>query len=337
MTDSPERTLAARRQPLKRYPAANGSHAADANGAGGHAPPAADRYGSGPRPDWLDIDWGAYERELSVGGRRINFVDVGEGPAIVLAHGWFGRWQHWLDSIEPLARSHRVIAVDLPGFGKSEMPSDGATIPGAATALLALLDQLEIESAVFAGSSMGGAICVEAALDAPERVERLVLVSATGLADGYIVFSRAFLSNPLVERSNSLLLRESKLPQRTAAHIAARPRLRKLALGWTTKYPEKLSGAICVELLRGGGCPGGASATASLAAHDYRAQMPEIECPTLIVWGENDLVVAPDCAKRYAERIPNSRLVVFEDTGHLPMIERPGRFLAELESFLEAD
>nr|MBA2343397.1 alpha/beta fold hydrolase [Thermoleophilaceae bacterium] len=145
-----------------------------------------------------------------------------------------------------------------------------------------------------------------------------------------------FLNNPLVKRSNALLMRESKLAQRTAAHIAARPRLRKAAIRWTTKHPERLSGAICVELIRGGGCPGGASATASLAAHDFRSKMPDIECPTLIVWGENDLVVAPVCAERYAERIPDSRLVVFEDTGHLPMIERPGRFLAELESFLDA-
>lgn len=348
MTASPERTLAPRRQPLKRYPAdstdgaaaapaADGADAATASNGRVPPAPALDDYGSGPRPAWLDTDWGAYERQLRIGGQSINFVDVGEGPAIVFAHGWFGRWQHWLDSIEPLARSHRVIAVDLPGFGASEMPPEGVTIPGAADTLLGLLDELGIESAALVGSSMGGAICVEAALQAPARAERLGLVAATGLADGYIIFSKAFLTNPIVKRSNLLLMRESSIPKRTAVRIAARPRLRKAAIGWTTKHPERLSGAICVELLRGGGCPGGASASASLAAHDFRPRLGEIECPTLLVWGEDDLVVGSYCAERYAELIPHARVVTFADTGHLPMIERPGRFLAELERFLDDD
>jgi pimeloyl-ACP methyl ester carboxylesterase len=228
MSVSGGRILAPRSSPLKSHPpsgnGASGGLASDPSMAPTAHPPHG--YGTGPRPAWLDVDWESYEHQAQVRGQRVNYVDVGEGPAIVLLHGWFGRWQHWLDTIEPLAHQHRVIAVDLPGFGRSALPPDGASIPVAAAILLDLLTQLGIESFTLAGSSMGGGISVEAALQAPDRVEGLVLVAATGLADGYVGLPKAFLTHPLVVRSNELILRESNLPKRSAARIAARPRLR---------------------------------------------------------------------------------------------------------------
>jgi pimeloyl-ACP methyl ester carboxylesterase len=338
MSAEASRALAPRRGTLKRYPPSrNGASADPPLQAVAPELPSPEQYGSGPRPAWLDVDWSIYEQQLQIAGHRVNFVDVGKGDPIVLVHGWAGRWQHWLDLLEPLARTRRVVALDMPGFGGSEMPAGGVTIPGVAETLLGLMDELEIDKAVLTGNSMGGAVAVETTLAAPRRVERLVLAAATGLADGYVGLPKAVLTNPLWVRWNELVLRETDLPKRSAARLAARPRLRRAALGWTIKYPERLSGAISVELIRGGGPAGAATAAASLASHDFRPRLGEISVPTLIIWGEDDHVVDASCAQRYAELIPHARLAIFEDTAHIPMIERPGRFLAELESFLDED
>lgn len=301
----------------------------------GVRPAALDQYGSGPRPDWLDTDWQQYERMVEIGGDRINFVDTGEGPAIVLLHGWSGRWQHWLDNILGLVGSHRVVAIDMPGFGGSEMPEDGATIQRCAQRVLALLDELEIDTATFVGSSMGGAVCVQAALEAPGRVEHLVLAAPTGLAKGYLGIPASISGSSAMTGPMEVIFRKNDLARRTAVGLVARPRLRRAALALFVKYPERLSGAICIELIRGAGREGTATATTSLASTNFEPRLPEIECPTLIVWGSDDKVVSPACAEHYARLIPNSTLRIYEDTGHLPMIERPARFDADLAAFVD--
>src|SRR3954447_1173075 len=83
---------------------------------------------SGPRdpPDWRRIDWRPYLHDTQIGGRRLRYVDTGdgEGPPIVFVHGLSGNWQNWLENIPRLAEERRVVAPDLPGFGTSEKPAD---------------------------------------------------------------------------------------------------------------------------------------------------------------------------------------------------------------------
>ena len=139
-------------------------------------------YGPVGRPAWMDVDWREHQRWVSVAGRPVNTVVLGSGPPLVFIHGLSGRWPNWLEQLAALAARHRVIAMDLPGFGHSPMPARPISMDLYADIVAGLLDELGVERPVLVGNSMGGLIASELAISRPERVERLVLVSAAGIS-----------------------------------------------------------------------------------------------------------------------------------------------------------
>src|SRR6266545_2632617 len=144
---------------------------------------AGDGYGSPGRSQWLDIDWRPHLRSLTLHGSRVNYVEIGTGSPLVFVHGLAGCWQNWLENIPHFANSHRVIALDLAGFGESELPHEDISIPGYGRFVDAFLGEIGVERAVLVGNSMGGFIAAETAISHPSRVEKLVLVSAAGLVE----------------------------------------------------------------------------------------------------------------------------------------------------------
>ena len=119
--------------------------------------------------------------------------------------------------------------------------------------------------------------------------------------------------------------------------VARHPRLRE-ATARTSSYaiPSRLPAALAAEQLRGAGKPGFMQALQAVLDYDIRERLPEIACPTLIVWGDSDHLITVSDADVFAELIPNSRKVIYEDTGHMSMLERPGAFNALLRDFLAA-
>src|SRR3712207_5286093 len=99
------------------------------------------------RPSWTDITWHEHLRWVDVQGTPANVLDIGDGPPLVFVHGLSGSWQNWLLQIPEFAQEHRVIAVDLPGFGESPMPAEKITISGYGRWLDGLFDALDIEAA----------------------------------------------------------------------------------------------------------------------------------------------------------------------------------------------
>jgi pimeloyl-ACP methyl ester carboxylesterase len=139
-------------------------------------------YGPSGRAPWLDIDWRKHQRWVTVNDRPVNVVDLGEGPPIVFVHGLGGSWTNWLEQLPVLAASHRVVALDLPGFGHSSMPREKITISHYGHVLDRVMDTLEIVAAAVVGNSMGGFISTELAIAFPQRVERLVLAAPAGIS-----------------------------------------------------------------------------------------------------------------------------------------------------------
>src|SRR3954451_9395691 len=142
-----------------------------------------EQYGPSGRSAWMDIDWREHQRWVRVQDRWMNVIELGpDDPAgtIVFIHGLSGSWQNWLENLPHFARTHRVVAMDLPGFGASEMPAEKISINGYARTVDALLDGMGIEKAVVVGNSMGGFIGAELAIRSGTTVDRLVLVSAAG-------------------------------------------------------------------------------------------------------------------------------------------------------------
>jgi pimeloyl-ACP methyl ester carboxylesterase len=116
--------------------------------------------------------------------------------------------------------------------------------------------------------------------------------------------------------------------------VARRPGLRKLTLGLVTRHPGRLPAALAAEQLRGAGKPGFIQALRANIDYPIKERLPEIACPTLIVWGAEDMVIPARDASVFEEMIPNSRKVIFEDTGHVAMLERPASFNELLSEFI---
>jgi pimeloyl-ACP methyl ester carboxylesterase len=298
----------------------------------GQPAPEPDGYGPVGRSPWLDVDWRSHQRWVTVEGAPVNTIDLGDGPPVVFVHGLGGSWQNWLEQLPVLAREHRVVAMDLPGFGHSPMPPQEISIAGYARLLDGLLDTLGIDAAAVVGNSMGGFIGAELAIAFPQRVERLVLVSAAGLSTH---------NDPISVRAMPTLVRLERILAGGTAWLAAksetvmrRRRLREATLNAVVRHPSRLPAALAAEQLRGAGKAGFIPALQALIGYDVRDRLPEIACPTLIVWGERDRLITVRDADVFEELIADSRKVVFEDTGHMAMLERPQAFNTLLEEFV---
>lgn len=294
---------------------------------GDTAAPLHDGYGTNGRSAWMDMDWPAHRRWIELDGRRANVVELGEGPPLLFVHGLSGCWQNWLENIPRFARTHRVIVPDLPGFGASEMPREQISIPGYAGFLEQLCDTLSIDAAAVVGNSMGGHIAAELAIRSPQRVERLMLVSAAGISAEQVQRNAVMAGGRIMAAIAT---------QAAARHesFARRPVLRRAALSFVVRHPDRLSAPLAHELMEGSGKPGFLPALEAVITHRISERLPQIACPTFVVWGEDDRVIPVRDAQRFEQLIPDVRTVVLPDTGHVAMLERPERFNALLESFL---
>jgi pimeloyl-ACP methyl ester carboxylesterase len=253
------------------------------------------------------------------------------GPPIIFIHGLGGLWQNWLLNIPAFMGRHRVLAPDLPGFGRSEMPNGRISIQGFARVIDALCDALDVEAPIVVGNSMGGFVGAELALAFPTRVRRLVLVSAAGLSVEYLK------REPIVAAGRMLAVGVARTGVKSLPMVT-RPRLRRAALQLVVRYPERLSVPLASELVAGAGTDGFVGGLDAVLNYKFRDRLPEIEVPVLIVWGRNDILIPVEDAYEYERLIgANAHAVIFEDTGHLPMLERPSRFNRLLARFIGGD
>jgi len=290
---------------------------------------AADDYGVPAAPGWREIDWPAYTHRTEVHGNEVVYVDIGEGPhaPIVFVHGLAGKWQNWLENLPRAAQERRAIALDLPGFGESPIPREEITISGYAELVDGLLEQLGIDSAVVVGNSMGGFISAELAIKFPGRVDRLVLVAAAGISATTLRRRPTLTGARIAGVISAATLARREL-------VVARPRLRHVAMSFVIRHPSRLHADLLFEIAPGSNSPGFMDAFEALLGYDFRDRLSEIGCPTLVVWGREDVLVPVADADEFERFIPDSRKVVFAETGHVPMLERPRRFNECLMGFL---
>jgi pimeloyl-ACP methyl ester carboxylesterase len=292
-----------------------------------------DARGPGEPSGWMDVDWRERLRWVTVNGTPVNVVDVGEGPPVVFIHGLAGCWQNWLESIPAVARDHRVVALDLPGFGASPMPSGPITMPGYTRMLDELFVLLGIDSATLVGSSMGGFVAAEFAIRYGAQVNRLCLVSPAGLSMEHMRNER---NRGVRARIENALFFGTYRAAGYSDRIVRRERLRRALLLLLAAHPERLPSALVAEQAHGAGKPGFSEALEAMTGYPIRDRLGEVACPTLVVWGELDRLVPVRDAAEFEWLIPDARKIVYEDTGHLVMLERADRFNADLRAFLEA-
>jgi pimeloyl-ACP methyl ester carboxylesterase len=286
-------------------------------------------YGVSDR-EWTRIDWRRHLRSVELPGARVNYVEIGEGRPILFVHGISGCWQNWLENLPHFGAGQRAIALDLPGFGASPMPSWPIEMTAYARLLGDFCEKLGIEGATLVGNSMGGLLAVEAATTNPARFERLVLVSAAGIINTWNPQMRATATAWAWHEFGPAFANRGRA-------IVSRKRARELVFRPFVRYPRRLREDLLLEQIVNGlkRAEGFGDALLSLIVHDSRERLAAIEMPTLIVWGLSDRVVPVAAAASYHRRIPHSRLEIFERTGHVPQLERPLRFNGLLEEFLD--
>ena len=289
--------------------------------------PASD-YGNAD-PEWLKIDWREHLRRVELPGAEVNYAEIGAGEPVLFVHGLAGCWQNWLENLPHFGRTHRAIALDLPGFGESPMPSWQIDMPAYGRLIHDFCEKLGIDRvAALVGNSMGGFVSTEAVVERPSRFDRLVLVSAAGIS---------FAERKGRQDTVALRMFEAAIPPLAGPRRTwlARPRGRQIAFGNIFNYPNRLRPELLQEQIDPSiRSPGFADSARAISGYDTRHRLPEITIPTLIVWGLKDRIVPVEAAIGYHRMIPESRLELFERTGHVPQMERPERFNALLDEFL---
>jgi len=269
---------------------------------------------------------------VSLHGRAVTYVEAGSGPVLLLIHGMAGTYETWQAVIEPLARAHTVLALDLPGHGSSAPGGGDYSLGALAAGLRDLLVARGHDRATLVGHSLGGGIAMQFAYQFPEAIERLVLVSSGGLgpevspvlraaalpgADMFI----AATAGPGRAVGSALARGLTALGLRPSADVA------EVARGYASLADRDRRAAFLATLRSVVGTEG-----QRVHAGD-RLYLAE-GMPVLIVWGRHDHMIPVAHGERAHEALPGSRLEIFEQAGHMPQLEAPGRFVAVLEQFL---
>lgn len=252
---------------------------------------------------------------VRAGDHWVHFRAAGDGPPLVLLHG-FGVWGFtWRHNFEALAARHRVYAPDLPGWGLSEKRARADySLRAQCAALEAFLDAVGVSSAALVGNSMGGEIAWRFALSRPDRVDALVLLASSAYIDTLPALGRWLPRLPGAAWAARLLVGNRRFiakAMRIAYHSPDRLVTRAAIEGYALPVhtPAAMAGFL-----------------SALASADFGAEwrrLPELRRPALLVWGENDPWVPLSHGRRMAGDIPGARLHVFPRTGHAPHEERP--------------
>jgi len=270
-------------------------------------------------------------RTVDVHGRSVSFIEAGSGPVLLLVHGMAGTCDNWGSVIEPLAMKHTVIAPDFPGHGASAPGGGDYSLGGLAGGLRDLLLTLGHERATLVGHSLGGGVAMQFTYQFPEMVERLVLVSSGGLGPDVSPVLRAAAlpgADLFISATAGVGARVGSVLGRGLGAIGLRPSadVAEVARGYATLSDPERRKAFLATLRSVVGTEG-----QRVGALD-RLYLAEA-LPLLIVWGENDPIIPVEHAREAHAQLPSSHLEIFEDTGHVPQLERPGRFIAVLERF----
>jgi pimeloyl-ACP methyl ester carboxylesterase len=283
---------------------------------------AGDDYGRTAEPSWREVDWQAHLHQVEIRGRGINYVDIGQGdkPPVVFIHGLGGNWQNWLENIPRLAQDRRVVALDLPGFGESQLPRDDISISGYGEVVVEFARAIGIDQpADVIGNSMGGFIAAEIGVNQPDFARRIVLCSAAGISITNLKRRPVLTAARITAAVTNVVLARPEA-------MARRPGLRHAALAYVFRHPSRIAPDLAYQVMMGTGKRGFLDALDALTDYDFRDRLDDVKAPVLLVWGEDDNLVPVADAGEFERLIPNARKVIFDDTGHVPMLERPESF-----------
>ena len=251
-----------------------------------------------PRPDWRMPP----PRDIAVGGHNIRYWEKGEGQPLVLVHGFSGSATfEWGRVYDALALHYRVIALQVIGFAPSDAPDITYSTEALVTHLGGFLEALELKSILLLGESFGGwlvgSYAVRAAALGLPPIDRLIIVGGP--------------------------VGQLRLPKPGTEGFVHAPVMAEVA-AWMATQPVLDHDPTRARILAASGLRTGELSLEAVAA---------IQVPTLLLWGDKDALIPLEAGEAAAKAIPDARLVVFEDIGHIPSVECPAEFVRAVAGF----
>jgi len=268
--------------------------------------------------DWHDVSKPG--RLIEVDGETLHYIDKGSGPAVVLIHGFGGHTYSYRSLIPDLARDHRVVALDLLGFGYSErIPGADHSHEAQARRVVRLMDSLGVEAASLVGHSMGGEIAMRVAASYPQRVDRLVLAASVS-GDRIRTLPPTPLMRPFLPALSRIfgkrMLRRSFHDQSKATEEV-----------WQAYHrPATIRGST-----------DGLYSIMKDTRREPPVRYSEITAPVLLMFAEHERIIPGWMSRRLRERFPSAEHVVINDAGHVLLEERPAESSAVLRRFLAGE
>ncbi|PSP74272.1 alpha/beta hydrolase [Halobacteriales archaeon QS_3_64_16] len=277
------------------------------------------------------------DRSAVVDGHRLHYLTAGEaepGRTILFLHGGIIDAAHlsWGAAIDTLAENHRVIGLDMLGYGASAIPDIEYTTVLHVDTVEEFLDAIGVDRPTVLGTSLGGGVALGLALQAPEKIDGLVLADSFGLGrelpNGDLSYALARL--PVLNKLSITLLRRNK-------------GLARASLGGIVEDPSSIPDALVDDFYTQLQRPGVGRAFRRWRANEvtragyrtvYVDRLEEIDHPTLVLHGGEDDLFPPRWAKRAADRLPNADLRIFEDCGHWLPREKPAECNDAIAAFL---
>ena len=262
----------------------------------------------------------------TIDGVRVRYTDVGAGSPVVLVHGFASSLETWTMVTPELAKTHRVISLDLKGFGWTSRPEGDYSPEAQAKLVQGLLDQRGVTRAAIVGHSWGSSVALALALAAPQRVSRLALYDAWVYEEqlpSFFVWARA----PGIGEALFGLFYGQRTDERMAHAFYDKERF----------ITEPFIEAVERALDRPGTTAAALAATRGQRIAEVQDRYRKIDQPTLLLWGRDDEVTLLGYGERLARDLPHAKLVVYPKCGHFPMLEAAGASTADLVAFLVDD
>jgi 2-hydroxymuconate-semialdehyde hydrolase len=271
---------------------------------------------------------------VDVRGTRIRYHETGPATAspVVMLHGIGRSLEDWSPQHDRLSGDHRVISIDMPGFGLSQRMPASTTLGRLADGVWATLDALgETRPAHLMGNSLGGAVSMQMLVDEPDRVATLTLANSAGFGKEVTFALRMLavpgLGRPLLGRIDP---RAARRIERSLFVDRALVTDERIALALKiAKQPD--FAAVYLEAAR---ALGGFRGIAPRWRSELLRRVAELPRPTLIVWGERDLILPSAHLAAARAALPHARSHMFAGTGHMPQLERPDEFAALVRPLL---
>lgn len=257
-----------------------------------------------------------------VDGVRVRYVDVGKGPAVVLLHGFASSLDTWHGIIPVLSKTHRVIALDLKGFGWTGRPPGDYSPRAQAKLVFDLLSQRKVDHVAVVAHSWGCSVALAMALAHPERVTRLALYDAWVYEEQLPSTFQWARADVLGEMLFDLYYKQLPAEKMSAAFYDQR------------YVTQDLVDQVKSALDRPGTTAAALAAVRGQRFYAVQRRYKKVAQPVLLLWGRDDRVAPVKVANRLLRDLPDSKLIVYPRCGHFPMIEAASASTRDLVHFI---